>query len=232
MVRVTQYRGLVAAVLVMFLIAASANAAMRVERQRQRGPNPRDNVTSQTLPPRHQDRGTSQTLPPCKPTTGTQHLAFDARWLINNINQHTRMIAMCHRESELTTSTELKTFADDLATTLTAEVTWMRARLNDWYRIDYTPREPPEGWLPGTGFRCSQDQRFLAHVIAYEHITMASAAFPARWAVHPKLKIFAIDLIREAKSILRLVETWRVLLIRMDLENYFQNDGPEPPLAG
>lgn len=218
--------------MLLLLAALPANAGMRTERQRPKGPDRNDSMTSQTLPPRHHDGGTTQTLPPDKKTTTTQPIAFDVRWLKSNIDLHTRMIVLCQTESAQTTSTEIKTFADDLATTLTTEVSQMQAWLTSWYGITYTPQTGTEKPSPGASCRCSLDQKFLADVIAYEHATICAAGFPTSMATHSELKTFATGLISEGNGVIRLMLAWQTLLIKMDMESYFQKDGPQPPLAG
>ena len=69
---------------------------------------------------------TSGTLPalPAHVTSGTQPIKkpFDQRWLMSNIQLHNRMIAQTKIEAKLTTSTTIKTFTSDFATTLGLEL--------------------------------------------------------------------------------------------------------------
>jgi len=184
---------------------------------------PGDGRTSQSLPVKPKDPPTSGTL-----QTPAQ---FETRWLKSNIDLHNRMLALAKTESEQTTSTELKTFSLDLQTSLGLEVAQMKGWLKSWYNIgDTSTTLPPRGTCdPFVGPTGNKDLMFLMQVASYENATIGAAGFPASMAAHAELKVFADQMSAEGREVLALVSSWRDLLIKMSLEDFFQKGSTQPP---
>lgn len=193
-------------------------------------PRPRhdhhDFITSQTHTRGPIDHVTTNTLITSQTLCGR----FEVRWLESGIDQHNRMLLLAKAESEQTTSTEIKALSDELITSLTLEMTQMQDWLEAWYGIDYTPRHVSRTAPGPIGLlNCNLDQVFIAQVIGYEHWTINAARFPASWACHPELIVFAEGMKAEGREVLELVLAWQALLQEIEMEHYYRDGGSTQP---
>jgi len=225
------------------LAAVPVEAASRVvAKSRASGPAPTrvNRGTTTTLP---WDAPTTHPLPCPKPvnhnpnTTATQNQIsrFEILWLERNIDLHDRLITLAQTEETQTTSTELKTFSQDLETSLGLEMAQMQDWLKSWYGIDYTPKIQGVAALPQNPFINSpaeMDLLFIDQVMGYEHLEIALARLAIHSAGHADLKTFAQQLIPDGQDVLDLVRGWQTLLEQMVWEELNTPFGHFPPIWG
>jgi len=204
-------------------------------------PDPKTTTTWPCPTPVHTPDPKTTTTWPCptpvhtpNPVTTQTQAQFEVRWLESNIDLHNRMLKLTIAEAAQTTSTEFKTFSLDLQTSLSQEVAQMQGWLVSWYNINYTSSTKvlPPAQDPFIGASKDLDLIFLTEVVLYEHAEIVSAGFPASLASHTALVAFADGLVTEGKDVLELVEPWQDLLIKIDLENFFNNISHLTPWGG